>query len=72
MAAATKPAMSMQDKAKIIQAGRAKASLAAKAGGKSAPAKALVPVQPGAAAGDDIAVIALSLPQVKQIGRAHV
>ena len=65
MAAAPKPAMSMQDKAKIIQAGRAKASLAAKAGGKSAPAKALVPVQPGAAAGDDIVVIALSLPQVK-------
>jgi len=65
MAVAAKPAISMRQHAKIIQAGRAKAPPAAKPSGKNVPAKTLVPVQPGAAASDDVVVIALSLPPVK-------
>ena len=65
MAVAAKPAMSMQQKVKIIQAGRAKAAVASKPGNKNGSAKALVTVQPGAAGSDDTVMIALSLPPVK-------
>jgi uncharacterized peroxidase-related enzyme len=65
MAVAAKPAISMRQKAKIIQAARAKAPVPAKPSGKSAPVKPPSTVQPGAAASDDTVVIALSLPPVK-------
>ena len=66
MAARGKPLAGPRHRASAARAGAAKAAPPSGAAGKKAPATiARVPVQAGAAAGDDSVVIALSLPEVK-------
>jgi uncharacterized peroxidase-related enzyme len=66
MAAVKKPATGAWSKAMAARAATGKSAKRPPASGKKTPS-AIAPssMQPGAAAGDDIAVIALSLPEVK-------